>query len=121
MTTRLMRFDVSLVDSDTNPYFRDVHDHVVRVSESIDNLRELLTSALEANLLLSSVQQNEVTKRLAGWAAILAVPTAVAGIYGMNFKYMPELDWIWGYPLTLLGIGGICGYLYYRFHRSGWL
>ena len=121
MTTRLMRFDVSLIDSDTHPYFRDVHDHVVRVAESIDSLREVLTSALEANLLLSSVQQNEVTKLLAGWAAILAVPTAVAGIYGMNFKYMPELDWIWGYPLTLLGIGGICGYLYYRSHRSGWL
>ena len=93
----------------------------MRVSESIDNLRELLTSALEANLLLSSVQQNEVTKRLAGWAAILAVPTAVAGVYGMNFRYMPELDWVWGYPLTLIGIGGICGYLYYRFHRAGWL
>ena len=121
MTTRLMRFDVSLIDSDTHPYFRDVHDHVVRVAESIDNLREVLTAALEANLLLSSVQQNEVTKRLAGWAAILAVPTAVAGIYGMNFKYMPELEWAWGYPLTLLGIGGICGYLYYRFHRAGWL
>ena len=121
MTTRLMRFDVSLIDSDTHPYFRDVHDHVVRVAETIDNLREVLTSALEANLLLSSVQQNEVTKRLAGWAAILAVPTAVDGIYGMNFKYMPELDWAWGYPLTLLGIVGICGYLYYRFHRAGWL
>ena len=121
VTTRLMRFDVSLIDSDTHPYFRDVHDHVVRVAESIDNLREVLTAALEANLLLSSVQQNEVTKRLAGWAAILAVPTAVAGIYGMNFRYMPELEWVWGYPLTLLGIGGICGYLYYRFHRAGWL
>jgi magnesium transporter len=67
------------------------------------------------------VQQNEVTKRLAGWAAILAVPTAVAGIYGMNFRYMPELDWAWGYPVTLLGIAGVCGYLYYRFRRSGWL
>ena len=121
VTTRLMRFDVSLIDSDTHPYFRDVHDHVVRVAEQIDNLREVLTAALEANLLLSSVQQNEVTKRLAGWAAILAVPTAVAGIYGMNFRYMPELEWVWGYPLTLLGIGGICGYLYYRFHRAGWL
>ena len=121
VTTRLMRFDVSLIDSDTHPYFRDVHDHVVRVAEQIDNLREVLTAALEANLLLSSVQQNEVTKRLAGWAAILAVPTAVAGIYGMNFRYMPELEWAWGYPLTLLGIGGICGYLYYRFHRAGWL
>ena len=62
-----------------------------------------------------------MTKRLAGWAAILAVPTAVAGIYGMNFRYMPELEWVWGYPLTLLGILGICGYLYYRFHRAGWL
>jgi magnesium transporter len=121
ITTRLMRFDVSLIDRDTHPYFRDVHDHVVRIAEAIDNLRELLTSALEANLMLASVQQNEVTKRLAGWAAILAVPTAVAGIYGMNFRYMPELDWALGYPVTLLGIALVCGYLYYRFRRAGWL
>jgi magnesium transporter len=60
-------------------------------------------------------------KKLAGWAAILAVPTAIAGIYGMNFRFMPELEWTWGYPATLFAIVAICGYLYYRFHKSGWL
>ncbi len=120
VTTRLMRYDVTIVDRDTHPYFRDVHDHVVRVLETIDSLRELLSTALEANLLVASVQQNEVTKKLAGWAAILAVPTAVAGIYGMNFQFMPELQSRWGYPAVLFSIVAICGYLYYRFKRSGW-
>src|ERR671933_524458 len=88
---RIMRFDTPLIDREMHPYFRDVQDHVIRVVESIDNLRELLTSALEANFRFVSVQQNDVTKKLAGWAAILAVPTAIAGIYGMNFENMPEL------------------------------
>jgi len=89
----LIRFDVTLIAPEMRAYFRDVQDHVIRVVESIDNLRELLKGALEANLLLASVQQNDVTKQLAAWAAILAVPTAIAGIYGMNFKYMPERRW----------------------------
>jgi magnesium transporter len=70
--------------------------------------------------MLASVQQNEVTKKLAGWAAILAVPTAVAGIYGMNFRFMPELESPYGYPAVLLAILGLCGYLYYRFKKTGW-
>ena len=90
---RLMRFDNSLIPEDTRPYFRDVYDHVVRMNEMIDNLRELLTTALEANLSLISVSQTEHTKRLAAWAAIIAVPTMIAGIYGMNFDTMPELHW----------------------------
>src|SRR5690606_35030417 len=102
MTNRMMRFDVPVIDKDTYAYFRDVHDHAIRISETIDSLRELLTSALEANLLLASVHQNEVMKKLAGWAAILAVPTAIAGIYGMNFEFMPELTWRYGY-FTVLG------------------
>jgi magnesium transporter len=121
ITNRMMRFDVPLIDKNTYPYFRDVHDHAMRVSETIDSLRELLTSALEANLLLASVNQNEVMKKLAGWAAILAVPTAIAGIYGMNFDNMPELRWQYGY-YTVLGItAAICGWLYWRLRRTGWL
>jgi magnesium transporter len=118
---RMIRFDVPLIDKDTHLYFRDVYDHVIKINEGIDTQRELLTSALEANLLLASVRQNEVMKKLGAWAAILAVPTAIAGIYGMNFQEMPELHWRFGYPTVILLIGGICGYLYYRFRRSGWL
>ena len=93
MCNRLMRFDLELIPEDTRPYFRDVYDHVIRINEIVDNLRELLTSALEANLSLISVSQNDAMKRLAGWAAIIAVPTMIAGIYGMNFDVMPELKW----------------------------
>lgn len=118
---RMIRFDVPLIDKDTHLYFRDVYDHVVKINEGIDTQRELLTSALEANLLLASVRQNEVMKKLGAWAAILAVPTAIAGIYGMNFQEMPELHWRFGYPAVILMIAGICGYLYHRFRRSGWL
>jgi magnesium transporter len=119
--TRLTRYDIPLVDRDTYPYFRDVQDHTIKANDTIDQLRETLSSALEAHLLLSSVRQNEVTKKLAGWAAILAVPTAIAGIYGMNFDYMPELRWTFGYPLAIGVIGVACGYLFYRFRKSGWL
>jgi magnesium transporter len=87
----------------------------------IDTLRELLTTALEANLSLISVSQNEAMKRLAAWAAIIAVPTMIAGVYGMNFKFMPELEWLWGYPVTMIVMVGACGFLYYRFKRAGWL
>jgi len=121
MSNRMMRFDVPLIDKAAYPYFRDVHDHAIRVSETIDAQRELLTSALEANLLLAAVSQSEVMKKLAGWAAILAVPTAIAGIYGMNFEYMPELELRYGYFVVLGVTFAICGYLYYRFRRAGWL
>ena len=121
MCNRLVRADVTLIPEDARVYFRDVYDHVIRINEMIDTLRELLTTALEANLSLISVSQNEAMKRLAGWAAIIAVPTMIAGIYGMNFKFMPELDWIFGYPVAMAVMLGACGYLYYRFKRSGWL
>ncbi len=119
--SNLMRFDITLIAAEMRPYFRDVQDHVIRVVEHIDNLRELLKASLEANLLLASVKQNDVTKQLASWAAILAVPTAIAGIYGMNFKYMPELDYPEAYPMVILSILLLCGFLFYRFKRSGWL
>ncbi len=118
---RLIRFDIALIPEDTRPYFRDVYDHVIRINEMVDTLRELLTTALEANLSLVAVAQNEVMKKLTGWAAIIAVPTMVAGIYGMNFKFMPELDWRFGYPLVMAVTFGICGLLYVRFKRAGWL
>ncbi len=118
---RLMRFDIPIIDKNVHPYFRDVQDHAMQVNDSIDHLRELLNSALEVNLLLASVGQSEVTRKLAGWAAILAVPTAVAGIYGMNFDFMPELRWSFGYPLVVGGILAVCGLLFWRFKRIGWL
>jgi magnesium transporter len=118
---RLMRFDVPQIPDDTRVYFRDVYDHVVRLNEAIDAQRELLTTALEAKLSLMSVAQNEHMKRLAAWAAMIAVPTMIAGIYGMNFSNMPELEWAYGYPLSLLSMVLACAALYTGFKRSGWL
>jgi len=118
---RLVRFDMPLIPEDTRPYFRDVYDHAIRINEQVDTLRELLTSALEAHLSLTAVAQNDAMKKLAGWAAIIGVPTMVAGVYGMNFKFMPELEWRYGYPVVVTCMAGMCVYLYYRFKRSGWL
>lgn len=117
---RLVRFDVPLVEQEMRPYFRDVRDHVIRVDERIDDLRELLTSTMETNLLLASVRQNDVMKKLAGWAALFAVPTAVFGLYGMNFAHMPEVESRYGYPAVMVAVAAICAYLYYRFRRAGW-
>jgi magnesium transporter len=118
---RLMRFDIRYVPDDTRLYFRDVYDHVLRLNETIDAQRELLTTALEAHLSLMSVEQNEQMKRLAAWAAMIAVPTMIAGIYGMNFSNMPELGWQYGYYVSLLVMIVACGGLYAGFKRSGWL
>lgn len=118
---RLMRFDLEFIPVDTQPYFRDVYDHAIRINEMVDILRELLTTALEANFSLVSISQNEVTKKFAGWAAIIALPTMIAGIYGMNFQWMPELSWHYSYPLILILTTALCIFLYVRFKRSGWL
>ncbi len=118
---RLTRFDLELIPEDTRPYFRDVYDHVIRINEMLDNASQLLTTALEANFSLISIAQNEVSKRFAGWAAIIAVPTMVAGIYGMNFKAMPELEWEYGYPVVLGVTFGLAALLYLVFKRTGWL
>lgn len=118
---RLMRFDVPQIPDDTRVYFRDVYDHVVRLNETIDAQRELLTTALEAKLSLMSVAQNEHMKRLAAWAAMIAVPTMIAGVYGMNFRNMPELQWAYGYPISLVTMALACAGLYLGFRRSGWL
>jgi magnesium transporter len=102
-------------------YFRDVHDHLVRLNQSVDNLREMVTTVISVNLSLITIQETEITKRLAAYAALVAVPTLVAGVYGMNFKNMPELDWVFGYPLAVTIMAGIDGYLVYRFRKAKWL
>ena len=109
------------VDPPMHSYFRDVHDHVVRCVEQVESFRDLLTSVLEANLAQISVRQNDDTRRISAWVAILAVPTMVAGIYGMNFEHMPELRWTFGYPLVLAVIATLCVLLYRGFRRAGWL
>lgn len=118
---RLMRFDMGLISADTQPYFRDIYDHVVRINEMVDTSRELLTTALEAHFSLTSIAQNEVMKRFASWGAILALPTLVAGIYGMNFHDMPELNWSFGYPIVAAITLISCLFLYIRFKRAQWL
>jgi magnesium transporter len=102
-------------------YFRDVSDHLGRINQSIDAARDMITTAISVNLSLITLQENEVTKRLAGYAALVAVPTLIAGIYGMNFDHMPELRWQWGYPLSLAAMAIIDGYLFYRFRKAKWL
>jgi magnesium transporter len=118
---RLEHAEVKPIDPPMQPLFRDVTDHVRRVQEEIDSLRELLAFAFEASLMMAQAQQNTIVRRLASWAAILAVPTAVAGIYGMNFEYMPELHWEYGYLVVIILILGVCGFLYWQFRRIGWL
>ncbi|HEU5155554.1 MAG TPA: magnesium/cobalt transporter CorA [Streptosporangiaceae bacterium] len=105
----------------TIEYFRDVLDHLLRVDATVDSHNELLTNVLSAHLALVGAQQNEDMRKISAWAAILAVPTMVAGIYGMNFDHMPELHWTFGYPFIFFAIAVACAYLYRRFKRSGWL
>lgn len=102
-------------------YFRDVYDHLQRLTQSIDNLRDMVTTAISVNLSLITLQENEVTKRLAAYAALVAVPTAIAGVYGMNFTDMPELHWRWGYPAVLAAMAIIDLYLVYRFKQAKWM
>jgi len=102
-------------------YFRDVYDHLVRINQSIDAARETVNTAIQVALAVVNMGHGEITKRLAAYAALVAVPTMIAGVYGMNFKFMPELDWLWGYPVTMAAMVAACGFLYYRFKRAGWL
>jgi magnesium transporter len=117
----LCRGDLAVVPEALHEYFRDVEDHLRRVSTRIENFRELLDSALEANLTQVSMRQNEDMRKISAWVAIAAVPTMIAGIYGMNFEHMPELGWRLGYPAVLAIILTICLILYWRFKRAGWL
>jgi magnesium transporter len=102
-------------------YFRDVYDHLLRLKQSIDNLRDMVATAISVNLSLITIQENEVTKRLAAYAALVAVPTMVAGVYGMNFNNMPELQWAYGYPAAVAAMVLIDLYLVYRFKKAKWM
>ena len=108
-------------DQEARTYFRDVQDHVVRIDQWVDAQRDLLSNLLQANLTQVTVRQNSDMRRISAWVAILAVPTMIAGIYGMNFEHMPELRWQLGYPTVLAVLAVVCSVLYVRFKRSGWL
>lgn len=112
---------VPTVCQQSQEYFRDVHDHLVRINAALDGIRETIATAIQVNLSMVTIEESEVTKRLAAWAAIFAVSTALAGIWGMNFEYMPELHWPWGYPMALGIIACSGGLLFWRFRRAGWL
>jgi magnesium transporter len=102
-------------------YFRDVDDHLHRINGRLDTVRDTITTAIQVNLSMVAIDESEVNKRLAAWAAIFAVFTAFAGVWGMNFDLMPELKWKYGYPVAVAMMVAVCGYLYYRFRKSGWL
>ncbi|WKK26055.1 magnesium and cobalt transport protein CorA [Streptomyces olivoreticuli] len=110
-----------LVDPDIQKYFRDVADHLARVHEQVVSFDDLLNSILQANLAQASVAQNEDMRKITSWAAICAVPTMIAGVYGMNFKYMPELEWKYGYPTVMVVTVAICVAIHRGFKRNGWL
>ena len=109
------------VCANSREYFRDVYDHLNRINASIDTIRDTIGTAIQVNLSMVAIGESEVNKRLAAWAGIFAVATAFAGIWGMNFKVMPELQWDYGYPFALVVITVVCGFLYFRFKKSGWL
>lgn len=102
-------------------YFRDVSDHLARLHSSLDAVHDTIDTAIQVSLSMVSIDQTEISKRLAAWAGIFAVTTALAGIWGMNFSIMPELEWKFGYPLALSGMAGLAGLLYWRFRKAGWL
>ncbi len=110
-----------VIDDAIRPYFRDVADHAQRVTEDLDALREVLNQTFESVMLLEATRQNVLQRQFAAWASIAAVPTAIAGVYGMNFEFMPELHWRWGYFAVLGVIASVCGFLFARFRRAGWL
>ena len=118
---KLARGDLTGIDAEARNYFSDVLDHVRCVEAMTAGLREVLTSVFEFSNLMEQQRTGAITRQLAAWAAILAVPTAIAGIYGMNFEYMPELHARLGYPAVMLVIGAICVALYVRFRRARWL
>ena len=120
-THKLYGGRVPLVCVGTQEYFRDIYDHLLRVSLQLDGLRDMVITAMQVNLSMISLQENQVTKRLAAYAALVAVPTMIAGIYGMNFKHMPELDWALGYPFAVGLMVGIDAWLFTRFRKAGWL
>jgi magnesium transporter len=117
----LVRQHEDLVRKELRAYFRDVEDHSTRILKTVDNLREMLTTAVQVHLAMVTVGQNEVVKRLAGWGAILAIPTVVFSLYGMNFRFMPELELRWAYPAVVGFTVSACLALFLRLRRAGWL
>lgn len=118
---QLVRLYPGLIRDEVRPYFRDVSDHATRINESIDTMREMLSAAISINTAVVGAAQNEVVKRLAGWAALLAAPTLMTSWYGMNFHHMPELDKAWGYPAMIVLTASICGGLLILLRRARWL
>jgi len=121
VAAKFERLDMPCIDAVTRPYFSDVADHVRRVRTAVDGLRDSLTQVFEVSSLFEQQRQGVITRQLAAWAAILAVPTAIAGVYGMNFDFMPELRWHYGYFIVVGVMAMVCGGLYLRFKRAGWL
>ena len=121
ISSHLIRFHEDVVRKELRHYFRDIEDHVTRITKTVDTVREMLTTAIQVNLALVTVGQNEVVKQLAGWGAILAIPTVVFSMYGMNFKVMPELGERFGYPLVVGATVLACTLLYRRLVRAGWI
>lgn len=121
MAGKLAQSELPAIDARARPYFRDVHDHARRVVSRVRGLLDALGNVLEVASLLEQSRQGAITRQLAAWAAILAVPTAIAGIYGMNFEFMPELTWRHGYFVVLGAIVTTCTLLFWRFRRIGWL
>lgn len=116
-----MRFHEEIVSKELRVYYRDIQDHVTRLISAIDSLREMVSAAMQVNLALVAVRQNEVVKSLAGWGAILAIPTVIFSLYGMNFEVMPELKWAGSYPTTLVVTAVGCFLLHRKLKRSGWV
>jgi magnesium transporter len=112
---------VPQICSGMGEYFRDVFDHLQRLHATIEGIRDMQTTAIQVNLGMISLNETEVTKKLAAWAAIIGVPTMIAGIYGMNFKHMPELEWLWGYPVAIAIMAAIDLWLYFQFKQIKWL
>ena len=112
---------VPMVCTGLGEYFRDVYDHLIRINQSIDAARETVNTAIQVALAVVNMGHGEITKRLAAYAALVAVPTMIAGVYGMNFKHMPELDWSLGYPVSIALMAGIDAFLFTRFRKAGWL
>lgn len=117
----LIRLHPNIVDKELRAYYRDVKDHALRLVQGLDRQRDLIGDAMQLSMTTAALQQSESVQKLAGWGAILAIPTLVFSLYGMNFKTMPELDWTWGYPLALLGTAAGCFLLYRRLKQRGWI
>jgi magnesium transporter len=118
---RLARGKYEVIHPEVRTYFRDVNDHLLRTHDQLEGFRDLLTSVLQANLTQVGVRQNEDMRKISAYVAMAAVPTLIAGIYGMNFNHMPELTWEAGYPMALVLMASIVGFLFWRFKRAGWL